>query len=71
MTENNFSSERLLYLKKKKQNTIITHLTRVFILVAFIFLWELFARLEIIDSFLMSMPSKIVKTLYDFRRHTH
>ena len=65
MTENNFSSERLLYLKKKKQNTIITHLTRVFILVAFIFLWELFARLEIIDSFLMSMPSKIVKTLYD------
>lgn len=65
MTENNFSSERLLYLKKKKQNTIITHLTRVFILVAFILLWELFARLEIIDSFLMSMPSKIVKTLYD------
>ncbi|MBQ9781785.1 MAG: ABC transporter permease [Clostridia bacterium] len=65
MTENNFSSERLLYLKKKKQNTIITHLTRVFILVAFIFFWELFARLEIIDSFLMSMPSKIVKTLYD------
>ena len=68
MTVNNFSSERLLYLKKKKNNLIITHLTRVLILVGLIALWEVLARLEIIDSFLMSMPSKILNTLYDLTK---
>ena len=68
MTVNNFSSERLLYLKKKKNNSIITHLTRVLILVGLIVSWELLARFEIIDSFLMSMPSKILKTLYDLTK---
>ncbi len=68
MTENNFSSERLLYLKKKKKNTLLTHFTRIIILFAFIIFWEIFARLEIIDSFLMSMPSKILKTLGDLAK---
>ncbi len=65
MTVNNFSPERLLYLKNKKKNLITMHLTRVLILFTFITLWEVLARIEIIDSFLMSMPSKIVATILD------
>ncbi len=63
MTANNFSKERLLYIKNKKKNLFITHLTRILILFSFIFLWEFLARLEVIDSFLMSMPSKIIATI--------
>ncbi len=63
MKNNDLSSERLLYLKKKKTNKFLINLTRIFILVSFIFLWEFLARLNVIDSFLMSMPSKVLLTI--------
>lgn len=63
--KHNLSLERKLYLKKLKRQKILVNLSRVFILIAFIGAWELFARLEIIDSFLMSMPSKIFSTVID------
>ena len=60
---NNLSEQRKRYLKNIRTNKILINVTRVLILLIFLGAWELFARLEIIDSFLMSMPSKIVSTI--------
>ena len=60
MKNNNLSKERLLYLKSKNFNKFAINLVRVLLLCSFLLLWEILARLNIIDSFLMSMPSKIL-----------
>ena len=62
---NGISRERLLYLKKKRNVDIFVISARILILVIFFALWELLASCGIIDSFLSSSPSRIVKTLKD------
>lgn len=62
MHKKNISDDRKKYLRKKyiKKTSII--LTQITILAAFIWIWEIAAEKEIIDSFIMSQPSKILKT---------
>ena len=60
---NPLSKERKSYLKKQKRNKILITVAQFLILIILIGLWELFARLNIIDSFLMSSPSQIAKTI--------
>lgn len=62
MHKKNISDDRKKYLRKKyiKKTSII--LTQITILFAFISIWEIAAEKEIIDSFIMSQPSKILKT---------
>ena len=59
------SSERKLYLKKIKKDKIIINLFRVFIFIFFIFIWELLSRFNLIDTFMFSSPSNIIKTIID------
>ena len=59
------SADRLLYLKKKKLNKSMITICRIGILVVFIALWEILARFNVIDPFIMSMPSRIIKTIKD------
>ncbi len=65
MNKNTHSPERKKYLRKITFNKIAVNVTRILILVAFIGAWELFARIGVIDSFLMSMPSKVVSTIVE------
>ena len=58
-----YSKERLKYLKKRKKEKIIVFSIQILLFIVFIFLWELFARLKIINTFLTSSPSKIITTL--------
>ncbi len=60
---NLLSPERKRYLKKIKRDKFLVNFTRVLILIIFLGLWEVLSRLNIIDSFLMSSPSKIAKTI--------
>lgn len=60
---NNISKNHLIYLKKQKIKAITINFFRVFLLVAFVFIWEILAKYNIIDSFITSSPSRIVKTL--------
>ncbi len=60
--DKNFSHEHLLYLKKRKQEKALIYLFRTLILVVFLAVWELLARLNIIDGFISSYPSEIVVT---------
>jgi len=56
------SPQRIVYLKKKQLRKRLILLCQVGILVAFVALWELLARVGIIDSFILSQPSRIVET---------
>lgn len=56
------SSERKKYLKGIKKRNYLVFLTQVLILVGFLGLWEILARENIIDSFIMSQPSRILDT---------
>ena len=56
------STERKKYLKAIKKRNYLVLLTQILILVGFLGLWEILARQNIIDSFIMSQPSRILDT---------
>lgn len=56
-------SEREIFLQKERNRRRLITLSQIGILVGFILLWELCARLNIIDSFITSQPSRILKTI--------
>lgn len=59
------SEDRKKYLKKIKLRKIEILATQIFILIAFIALWEILARTGKIDSFITSQPSRILKTFFN------
>lgn len=64
----NFSEEHKRYIRRLRQNVIFVNAVRIGVLVIFLSLWELLSTLSIIDSFLFSSPSRIVKTIGDLAR---
>ncbi len=58
-----YSREHLLYLRKQRKNTIFVNVTRFAILLFVLLAWEFCARQGIIDSFLMSSPSRVFNTI--------
>ena len=60
--QNNISKERNEYLKKTRANKILVLSTQIFVLILLIVAWEVFANIGIIDSFIVSKPSRIVQT---------
>lgn len=61
--QNNISNDRKRYLRKISWNKIAVLGTQILLLVAFIAIWEALANLKVIDSFITSSPSRILKTL--------
>ena len=63
MKSNAVLSEREVYLKKlqRKKRFILT--AQVGLLVVLVALWEIMAQLGVIDSFITSQPSRVVKTI--------
>lgn len=62
MEEN--SIERLEYLRKKRRTKNKITFFRIAVLVLFLALWEISARVGLVDAFIMSSPSRILKTLF-------
>ena len=62
MNKKQISAERKQYLKSKKRKQILVLLTQIAILVGFLAIWEILANKKIIDSFIMSQPSRIWDT---------
>lgn len=60
-----FSDGHKLFVKKIKRENRIVHALRITLLLFIIGLWELFADLNVIDSFISSSPSRIAETIYD------
>lgn len=57
------SNERRKYLKDIKKEKRFIIFFQVIILISFLIIWEVLARFKIINTFLTSSPSLIVKTL--------
>lgn len=62
MSKHQISLERKSYLKKIKLKKYLVLLTQLSILIGFLALWEFAANKNIIDSFITSQPSRILKT---------
>lgn len=58
-----YSNEHLLYLKHQRKNKFLIIITQISIIVGLLFIWELLARLNIINTFLFSSPSGIINTI--------
>ena len=57
------SGDRKKYLKEIKLKKFTIYFFQVAILVTFILAWEILGDMEIIDTFIMSQPSRIFDTL--------
>lgn len=63
--ENKISEDRKKYLQKKKREKILIKVVQFSIIIGIIVLWEVLANQGIIDSFIMSQPSRMVKTFFN------
>ena len=59
-----FSEEHFQYLKKQKIENRWIHFGRISIILLFLLSWEVLVRLSLLNSFLYSSPSHILKTIY-------
>ena len=60
---NDCSPARLKYLKAQRKNAVIIWSMRFIILFTAVVLWELLTRVNVLDSFLFSSPTKIIDTI--------
>ena len=58
-----FSKEHQEFLKKLKRNKIIVITLQILIFISLFSIWELLSKKEIINTFLTSSPSLIIKTI--------
>ena len=59
------SKEQKDFIKKEKIKKYIIFTFQILISFFFIFFWELFARLGLINTFITSSPSNVIKTIID------
>lgn len=59
----NYSREHLAYLKKLKKNKILIWTLRCLILILILGIWEAFAYFKVVDPFITSSPSRVIKTI--------
>lgn len=58
-----YSIEHKKYLKKRKRNLLFIRLTQIFILIAFLVIWQMLANYGVINTFIFSSPIRVFKTL--------
>ena len=69
MQKKSKSNERKLYLRKITITKVSVLLTQIAIVIAFIVLWEVLANKGIIDSFITSQPSRMLKTFMNLSQN--
>jgi len=55
------SPEHKKYLKKIKKDKIIVIILQLLIIISFLVIWEILSNKNIINSFLFSSPTKVIK----------
>ena len=58
------SKEHITFLNNLKREKIIINIARIFIIISFLIIWQLLASNNVINTFLFSSPSRIIKTIY-------
>ena len=59
------SKEHKLYLKKEIRKKTFIQISQLLLLLTFIITWELLSKYQIINSFITSSPSNIIKTIIE------
>ena len=67
--EKTMSNDRRKYLKRNKTEKIVIKIVQFSIVIGLIVLWEVLANKGIIDSFIMSQPSRILKTFLNLSQN--
>ena len=57
------SKERAAYLQKQKREKYMIRTIQISVVIILLAMWEILANIGMIDSFIMSQPSRMVKTL--------
>ena len=57
------SKERAAYLQKQKRKKYMIRTIQISVVIILLAMWEILANIGVIDSFIMSQPSRMVKTL--------
>lgn len=69
--KNKGSKEHQKYIKIEKTKSFFVHFLRIVLLISLLGLWELSARLELVDPFITSSPSRIInKTIELYQNGT-
>ena len=63
ITEKTFSKSHIAYVKRLRRDKFLIIFFRIFLLVAFIGLWELLTATNVIDPFFISSPSRIMSQI--------
>ena len=66
--ETNISKEHYNFLKKHNSVKRAVSFSRIIILIAIFSMWEIAAHFQWIDSFIMSQPSRIIRTIINLYR---
>ncbi|NLB62353.1 MAG: ABC transporter permease [Clostridiales bacterium] len=61
--QNDYSPEHILFLQSIRRTKLLINILRYALFVVFVVLWEVFARLNIVDPFIFSSPLRIIQTL--------
>lgn len=69
MAKRNISQDRKKYLRKNMYGKIVVFMTQISIVIGFTILWEILANQGIIDSFIASQPSRILKTFLNLSQN--
>lgn len=65
------SKEHKLYLRKQKKEKILVHLVQILILLLALVVWEYLSKNNIINAFIYSSPSKIIKTIVELYKQNN
>ena len=65
------SNEYKKYLKSIKINKILVFITQIFLLLFLIFIWEYLSSKNIINAFIYSSPSKVIKTIIELYKNNN
>ncbi|MBC8536954.1 ABC transporter permease [Feifania hominis] len=68
-SDQSVSKERREYLRSKKRRKRLILTIQISLLVGFLALWEVLARIGVIDSFVMSQPSRILATFLNLSQN--
>jgi len=69
MCKTSISPSRRVYLSKIGRRKTAIRICQFAVLFVTVFLWEALARAGVIDSFIMSQPSRILRTIANFRNN--
>lgn len=66
-----YSEEHKIYLKKEKKKKFLIIFFQIIILITLLLSWEILSRLGIINSFISSSPSRVIKTTIELVKNNN